>query len=200
MEGVGRRSLRPTRATTALDRWGLGYPAAAPLTQFTGNRAAAVGLAAPVYLRLPGHSGRAGSLRPLAQDGPCPHHDLKGHSVPRGVHGPEFLQAVVPVIQASTDSDYRQPPGTGLPRPRLLAAARAASRSLRRRRQDRLPAFRSPAALQRFPDNRAASTLRSPDSPDSSWSFLLRPWVHPPGTGTHRQGGRQSQTPEGRLG
>ena len=39
------------------------------------------GPAAPAYGWLPGHSDRAGSVRPLAQNRRCPDHDLKGYPV-----------------------------------------------------------------------------------------------------------------------
>jgi len=121
--GPHRATQKPSAPTTSAVR----PAAAAPRVQFTVHRAAAVGsvfssaagLADCVRVGLAARhtfgchdSGRAGSVRPLAQNRHCPDHDLKGHSVPMGVHCPELLQAVVLVVEPAPDSDYRQPPGT----------------------------------------------------------------------------------------
>ena len=59
-----------------------------------------------------GHSGRAGSVRPLAQNRHGPNHDLKWHPLSWVVYGPELVEPVVLIVQPAADADYRQPPGT----------------------------------------------------------------------------------------
>jgi len=108
----GRRPLSPSRRPSR-------RRAADPLPRSPGGGCGSGGFGSgccgsggPGIRSAAGDSGRAGSVRPLAQDGQFPHHDLKGHSVPRGVHCPELLQSVVLVVEPAPDSDYRQPPGT----------------------------------------------------------------------------------------